>query len=189
MDIKQKLASIKKILFADVPGASAAAPGGKEYPLADGTKVMISDLSTGGTVTISGAPAPDGDYELQDGTVISVAGGMITAITPDATPDVPGAPPASDFTSKFSEIDAKFSSYEQKFAGYETRIAAAEDVIKKQQEINKQLFEVVEKLAEVPVDNTPEPHKNNFASHPAESREQRVQALGAAFKKFKKDNA
>ena len=42
-----------------------------EYSLMDGTKVEISALEVGGSVTIEGQPAPAGDHELMDGTEIT----------------------------------------------------------------------------------------------------------------------
>ena len=44
-----------------------------EYSLADGTKVMISALEIGGKVEMAdGTPAPQGEHQLMDGTIIQV---------------------------------------------------------------------------------------------------------------------
>ena len=51
--------------------------------LKDGTEVEITEMGVGGIVTIQGIPAPVGDHELEDGTVITVGdNGAITAIVP-----------------------------------------------------------------------------------------------------------
>jgi len=51
------------------------------YTLKDGTAVEISALEVGGTVTVDGNPAPDGQHELEDGTVIEVLDGVIASVT------------------------------------------------------------------------------------------------------------
>lgn len=52
-----------------------------EYILKDGTKVMVSTLEVGGSVEdAEGKPAPDGEHELADGTIIVVEGGKIKEI-------------------------------------------------------------------------------------------------------------
>lgn len=90
--IKTKLAAIRAIFTGEVVPAVAAAapviPAPIEYTLADGvTKVMISKLEIGGTITP--LPVSEGSIILQDGTTIAYdAAGTITAITPKAA-DVP----------------------------------------------------------------------------------------------------
>ena len=184
-EIKDKLAAIKKILFGE-PAPVAPQKLDKEYKLEDGTPIMISDLNKGGAVMINNAPAPDGSYELEDGTMLSVAGGVITDILPakEAAPAAPGAPPATDFSQKFTAIEGKFAEYEQKFAGYEKRIAQAEATINNQKAINQQLFEIVEKMADVPVADPIEPVKNNFSLHSKDSREDRIKNIGVNLKKI-----
>jgi hypothetical protein len=63
-----------------------------EYSLMDGTKVEISALEIGGSVTIEGLPAPAGDHELMDGTEITLdENGIIVEIESkqvEATPEV-----------------------------------------------------------------------------------------------------
>jgi ribosomal protein S13 len=52
-----------------------------EYSLKDGTKVDISSLEVGGDIALKdGKPAPDGEHELVDGTIIVVASGKITEV-------------------------------------------------------------------------------------------------------------
>lgn len=86
LDPKKAIADIKKLLFGDEPApAPAPAPmAAVEYKLQDGTAVSIDKLEVGGVVTIAGAVAPDGEYCLEDGTCITVAVGVISAVTPPA---------------------------------------------------------------------------------------------------------
>jgi hypothetical protein len=58
----------------------------EEAMLADGTSVWVSSLEVGGEVylfdreTLEKTPAPDGNHELQDGTVVTTVDGKITEI-------------------------------------------------------------------------------------------------------------
>ncbi len=96
----EKLKVIKegfKMLFADdTPPATPPTPAAATDPAAvtttdytcqDGTVLTVDNLAVGGSVTISGLPAPDADYTLQDGTIITVLSGFITALTNAADPD------------------------------------------------------------------------------------------------------
>ena len=126
--------------------------------LKDGTEVEISEMGVGGIVTIQGVPAPVGDHELEDGTVITVGdNGAITAIVP--APEEPAM--VEDMSAKFSAFELstneKFASYEAKFADYEAKLKKATKVI-------EGLLNLTQTLAEAPT-GTPDPivkTTNNF---------------------------
>lgn len=68
------LKSIKQLFESSAPIA---------YKLIDGTEIMIDTLSAGGLVTKDGAAALEGEYTLENGTVVKVdATGMISEVTP-----------------------------------------------------------------------------------------------------------
>ena len=119
--------------------------------LKDGTEVEITELGVGGIVSINGQPAPAGDHELEDGTIISVGdNGAITAMTPSQS-----APPAvEDMGAKFSAFETstneKFASYEQKFADYETKFANYESRLNGAIQTIETLLQVTTKIAETP---------------------------------------
>lgn len=76
------LSRIAKTLKALADGTDLKA---LDNSLADG-RILVTDSAgdapaEGDTATIDGQPAPDGDYELTDGTIITVAGGVVTNIT------------------------------------------------------------------------------------------------------------
>jgi len=99
--IKEMVSGFKKKFFAtDVPvpaptgptAPTAPAPAqlSTDYTLKDGTIISCDKLEVGGTAMIGAAPAAAGDYELADGTKLTIGeGGLITAITPVATTDTP----------------------------------------------------------------------------------------------------
>lgn len=66
------------------------------------------DLSEGVAVMIDGAPAPDGSYTLEDGTVCDVAGGVITKITAAASD-------SAEYEQKFAAMEEKYTALEAKF--------------------------------------------------------------------------
>ena len=98
MDAKSKIDAIKALLGIKFEAAAPAgeeteAPGTKnpknEITLKDGTIARYEgDLAIGGelyVVTPEGETmAPDGNYEMEDGTVITVASGTISAVMPPA---------------------------------------------------------------------------------------------------------
>jgi hypothetical protein len=128
------------------------------HKLKDGTEVEITEMGVGGIVTIQGVPAPVGDHELEDGTVITVGdNGAITAIVPTATEPAM----VEDMSAKFSAFELstneKFASYEAKFADYEAKLKKATKVI-------EGLLNLTQTLAEAPT-GTPDPivkTTNNF---------------------------
>ena len=127
--------------------------------LADGTEVEVTELAVGGVVTIQGVPAPIGEHQLEDGTIIVVGdNGAITEIKP-ATTEEP--PMQEDMNALFSAFQAstneKFAAYEQRFADYETKLNNANSII-------NQLLDVTKTLAETPT-GTPDQSvktQNNF---------------------------
>lgn len=76
LDKKAVVASIKKLIFTEEPVAATAT----EYTLQDGTKCTIDKLEAGGILLIAGVVAVDGAYTLEDGTVVTVAAGVITTV-------------------------------------------------------------------------------------------------------------
>lgn len=93
MSIAQKaIDAIKAVLKFETTPTTVTAK------LKDGTEVSYTTLAAGGSFMIAGAPAPEGTYELEDGTSVVVdATGTITAVN-GVTPVVEEAqatPPAT----------------------------------------------------------------------------------------------
>lgn len=115
--VTEKLEAIKKLLFnaEQAPAATVvAAPAAfelKDQMLQDGTVIQVDNLAVGGQVVIAGVPAPDGEYSLQDGSAITVIGGLITeveAVEPVDGTGAAAAPAGPEMMSK--EDGAKLSA-------------------------------------------------------------------------------
>lgn len=173
----------EKFLGPVVPPVNPAAPIvapevlSVDYTLKDGIAVTIDKLEVGGTVLIDAAPAADGEYELQDGTKLTVVAGAITAITPvEVAPEMPMAAP--DYTPKFAAYDEALSKYENRFT-------EQAEIIGKQDLMLKGLFEIIEKIANSAGADPVGTPKNNFITQKIESREERLRDLSTALQTLK----
>ena len=128
-----------------------------EYSLMDGTKVEISALEIGGSVTLAdGSVAPMGEHELMDGTQITLdENGIIIAIeskVEEVLPEVDTEVEASkEEDKKMAEMAEQF---EAKFAELVEAKEAAELKVLELENKVKQGFAQVAELIEA-LSNTP----------------------------------
>jgi spore coat protein CotH len=137
--------------------------------LKDGTVVEVTALEVGGIVTIEGVPAPVGQHELSDGTMIVLGeNGAIMEIMPMAEemPIEATMPKVEDMGAKFSSLETatneKFATYETKFANYETKFAEYESKLNKATQLIEGLMNLTKTLAESPTGTPDVAVKNNF---------------------------
>jgi hypothetical protein len=118
MTVKESLLAIKNMLtlsFADATAPVEAATSGK---LSDGTVVEYSKLDAGGDLTILAVdgtkqPAPVGQYEMEDGTILSVTEpGKIATVTPS------GSNPADEQMSNAPEVAALKEEFTTQMAAH-----------------------------------------------------------------------
>jgi hypothetical protein len=184
------LQKVKALVFEDqmpaAPAVEPEAPAKKEfggYMLKDGTEVYIDTLEVGGVVSVEKetmAPAPVGEHELADGTVIVLGeGGVISEIKPAAAPEVE-EPASEDLGKKYEE---KFSSYDAKFAALENENVNLKAAFAKSEDAIKGLFELVEKLVKEPTTEPSEPVKSGFKfGKQTDSKEEKLNNLFNLFK-------
>jgi hypothetical protein len=140
-----------------------------EYSLVDGTKVMISALEIGGMVEMAdGTPAPQGEHQLMDGTIIQVdeLGYIVEIASPkedviEEEPVAPAAPvePAQDTTAMVAELKADFEAQKSQL---ETKIAELESKVKQG---FAQVAELVEALSNTPTAEPTQKSANAFQSY------------------------
>jgi hypothetical protein len=184
------LQKVKALVFEDqmpaAPAVEPTAPEKKEfggYMLKDGTEVYIDKLEVGGVVSVEKetmAPAPAGEHELADGTVIVVGeGGVISEIKPAPAVE-PEAPAAEDLGKKYEE---KFSAYDAKFAALENENTSLKAAFAKSEEAIKGLFELIEKLVKEPTTEPTEPVKSGFKfGKQVDNKEEKLNSLINLFK-------
>ena len=140
-----------------------------EYSLVDGTKVMISALEIGGMVEMAdGTPAPQGEHQLLDGTIIQVdeLGVIVEIASPkedviEVEPVAPAEPvePAQDTTAMIQELK---DDYEKKKMELDAKIAKLESKVK---EGFAQVAELVEALSNIPTAEPTQKAANAFQSY------------------------
>jgi len=163
--------------------------------LVDGTIIRYESLEVGLPLMVidetgNELPAPDGEHELEDGTMITVEGGIITEVATkeEEAPEVEEAPieqpmaavetvSKEDFETLKTEVDNLKTRFEEFTKTNET--LTADNVALK--EIVKETFSIVEKLAKVPSDNPVSVRSNN----PFKKSVTREQELESIINKFK----
>jgi hypothetical protein len=165
---KEKIEEIRKLLFGENP-APAPNPDAKflDAELKDGTKIQIEGevIEIGKKVKVIPADgsepmeAPNGTFELADGSKIVVEGGLITEVIPAAPADAPvensedefkkqTAKSISDLQTEFKELKETLNAVRKEKRELESKMA--EDK-KSEVEFKKELFSLIEKVLEVPV--------------------------------------
>jgi hypothetical protein len=141
--------------------------------LKDGTEVEVTELEVGGIVTIQGTPAPVGEHELEDGTIIVLGdNGVIMEIK--VVTDAGYKPKEDEMSAKFSAFEnstkEKFTSYEAKFADYEEKFATYESRLNKATKVIEGLLNLTQTLAESPT-GTPDASVKTNNNFKAEKKE------------------
>lgn len=148
------------------------------YDLKDGSKIDLSNLEIGAEASIvdeSGntSPAADGEYELVDGTMITIVGGKVEGIeTPQAEAE-PIEMPEEEIpmeSDKFTEIDGTIENLKAENEALKAKIASIEG--KFSQAIND-LSDVVLGLASTPSAGPIQAPKNSFSQ--VEKREEKIE--------------
>lgn len=140
----------------------------KDAKTSDG-KVLSYNGDTpqaGQDVMLDGQPAPDGDYQLEDGSVVSVKGSKIVdvkagtpapvaqAAAPVTTqPTVTATPtPNPSKVTKYTEtvFDANFKTITEQFTALSKENADLKTAFTEQNGIMKDLLTIVQKIAEEP---------------------------------------
>jgi hypothetical protein len=201
MEAKKALEQIKSLLFADkvaeVVSQEEVAVEFMEGVLADGTIVKFDKLEAGGMISVvtpdGEVPAPVGEHELEDGTIVVVSEEGVIAevkmveVTPEeevavemseegeevAVEEEVVAEPQVD---KFAEISEQFNS---KLAEVESKVDMLNDVTKK-------LVEFMDAFAKVETAQETQAPKNAFSAQNKVSKADAYKKLQNIFQTLKK---
>lgn len=158
------------------------------YDLKDGSKIDLSGLEIGADALIvdesgNSSPAADGEYELVDGTMISIVGGKVEGIeTPQAEAE-PIEKPETEMPmemDKFTEIDGTIENLKAENEALKAKISSIEG--KFSQAIND-LSDVVLGLVSTPSANPIQAPKNSFSQ--VEKREDKIERFLSKVKNLK----
>lgn len=151
--LKADIVNMEAQLGAPAPVPTPAPVKLKEVKTKDG-KTLSVDGDIAATMPImlidptSGpGPAPDGDYELADGTIVSVTGGLISVVKPGTT--MP-----ADYAK---QIEAKFSAHKKEIENeYSVKLSAQktefENTIQELKKIVLSNSRAITKILETPID-------------------------------------
>ena len=142
--------------------------------LADGTEVMWDGELAEGTAIMVVAedgnqmPAPDAAHELEDGTIVTTVGGLVTSIEPkkevEVEVELAVAPDMSKLEERLMACEEKMTAIETKmaemFIAVESKFASInESNVSKFEEISK----IVEEIAAEPIVVAAKPSNSTFS--------------------------
>ena len=165
-----KLTTLKKLLFGEQKFAEAT--------LTDGTVIMWDGELAIGTeifvITEEGqVAAPDGDHQLEDGTIITTEGGIVVDMKePEGEP---GEPATID-----EEMAKTVLALGERITALENALKASTQAMANQKKANQEILNVIEKLAAAPSADPIEPKKTfmtEAAARQKEAQERLIQSL------------
>ena len=159
-----------------------------EYSLMDGTKVEISALEVGGSVTIEGQPAPAGDHELMDGTEITLdENGKIIAIETKVLEVSPEAEVEAKDDKKMEEMAEQFNASIAELV--EAKRVSDEKVLELENKVKQgfaQVAELIEALSNTPsADPIQRPNSFNSFINTSDIKGQRLEKYRQAILNIK----
>ena len=197
MTVKEGIEKIRLMLASEgeadqvetnEPEAPVSMMSFETYDLKDGSKIDLSGLEIGAEAMLvdesgNSSPAPDGEHELVDGTMVTTVGGKVEGIeTPQAEME-PIEEPETEMPmemDKFTEIDGTIENLKAENEALKAKISSIEG--KFSQAIND-LSDVVLGLASTPSTNPIQAPKNSFSQ--VEKREDKIERLLSKVKNLK----
>lgn len=202
MEAKKALEQIKNLLFAEqaaVVSKEEVTIDFAEGVLADGTIVKFDTLEAGGMISVvtpdGEIPAPVGEHELEDGTIVIVteegiiaevkmveADGNEVEVEVEMSKEDEDAKPSTEEViaepqvDRFAEISEQFNS---KFAEVEAKVDMLNDVTKK-------LVEFMDVFAKVETAVETQAPKNAFSAQNKVSKAEAYSKLQNIFQTLKK---
>lgn len=184
MNYQETINKIKQLFEAAAPevGVAPVSPDVTaltDYILQDGTKISVDKLEVGGMVTINGTPAPDGEHQLQDGTVIQTKDGAIVEISTPAEEVVDESVTTDMAAEKMAAID-------KTVAENCAKIKMIEETMAKQSEAIKSMMALVEKMAQAPISEPAATVKNQYTSQTPMTKDEKFEGIVNAIAQLKK---
>lgn len=201
MEAKKALEQIKSLLFAEqvaeVVSQEEVAVEFMEGVLADGTVVKFDKLEAGGVISVvtpdGEVPAPVGEHELEDGTIVVVSEpGIIAEVK------MVEVAPEEEVAVEMSEEDEEVAVEEEvvaepqvdKFAEiseqFNSKLAEVESKVDMLNEVTKKLVEFMDAFAKVETAQETQAPKNAFSAQNKVSKADAYKKLQNVFQTLKK---
>lgn len=179
-----QIGNLLKMDFAKVEKFNSA-------KLADGTEVMWDgELSEGTAIMVvaedgNQMPAPDAAHELEDGTIVTTVGGLVTSIEPkkevEVEVELAEMPNIKVIEERMGACESKMKEMESKmaemFSNYESKI---EEMVKSNMGKFEAISKIVEDIAAEPVVVAAKPTNSTF------SKKERTMSTIERIAEFKK---
>lgn len=184
MNYQETINKIKQLFEAAAPEVGVAPVNPNvtalaDYILQDGTKVSVDKLEIGGMVTIDGTPAPDGEHQLQDGTVISTKDGAIVEISTPAEETIDEEVTSDLKKQKMEELGKTMDETS-------TKVKMIEEALAKQGEAIKSMMELVDKMAQAPISEPVATVKNQYTAQTPMTKDEKFEGIVNAISQLKK---
>lgn len=179
-----QIGNLLKMDFAKVEKFNSA-------KLADGTEVMWDgELAEGTAIMVvsedgNQMPAPDAAHELEDGTIVTTVGGLVTSIEPkkevEVEVELAEMPNIKVIEERMGACESKMKEMESKmaemFSNYESKI---EEMVKSNMGKFEAISKIVEDIAAEPVVVAAKPTNSTF------SKKERTMSTIERIAEFKK---
>ncbi len=187
-DVKRQIQELT-VKFSEIPAVAPAAPAPTnlatiETKLVDGTTLSVDKMEVGGVANIVSEagtlPAADGEYEAEDGTKITVMGGVITAITPKEMEPQPEAPEGENpMAQAMAALTAKLAALETEFASLKSENANLKVAMSQVNDATKVSLSAINSIVSTPAGEPTQKPKNQI-------KHDNLSSLGDSIKNLKK---
>lgn len=200
MEAKKALEQIKSLLFAEqvaeVVSQEEVAVEFMDGVLADGTVVKFDKLEAGGVISVvtpdGEVPAPVGEHELEDGTVIVVSEpGVIAEVKLPEAPEVETEVAMSEEDEEVSVeevevVEPQVDKFAEISEAFNSKLAEVEGKVDMLNEVTKKLVEFMDAFAKVETAQETQAPKNAFAAQNKVSKADAYKKLQNVFQTLKK---
>jgi len=167
-DVKKQIQELT-VKFSEIPAIAPSNPAPTnlatiETKLVDGTTLSVDKMEVGGVANIVSEagtlPAMDGEYEAEDGTKITVAGGLITAIAPKEVEEVEEAPVAP--MAEMAALATRLAALETEFANVKAENANLKVAMSQVNDATKVSLSAISSIISTPAGEPTQKPKSQF---------------------------
>lgn len=193
------LAKIEQRFSTDTPPAGKTLEMG-EAKLKDGTIVTYQgELNVGSVLNVVAPggepqPAPNGTHELEDGTLVTVAEGIVTDLKKAGEGDGEGEGEGAEVVvnaKKVEQMQAEIDSLREqlgKYADLANQFASLKEDATKQNETVQNLFEAVQLLTETVEDEQKPVEKQSFSKQVNTEKQDKIAKAMEGAKRFREQH-